>query len=71
MADAVRNEDWVRLRTWDLPTTLDGLLVQLDVLHASESIQRAALRRLRELPCYEAVPTQLAAAIEEHISGGG
>jgi hypothetical protein len=54
----VRNEDWTKTQTWDLPRTIAGLRTVVD------------LRSLPHLPCWEACPLELRVEIQQAIDAG-
>ena len=59
---ALSNADWTK-RSWDLPTTLDGLLYALGASASSESKQKAELAHFLQLPAAKAIPQDLRRSI--------
>jgi hypothetical protein len=67
MGNRTLSEDWIKLKTWDLPTTLSSLLSILNVSSSPPYTQRQALRRLTRQPAFRACPPQLRQAITHFI----
>lgn len=63
MADAndTRNEDWLRTRSWDLPTDLDGFLA----LNGND-VER--VKHFLTLPAAEAMPADLKRDVDAWIA---
>lgn len=59
----MENEDWLRSMTWDLPTSLPGLLFALGVGNDPPDHQREALSRLIRLPAWKPCPESLKSEI--------
>jgi hypothetical protein len=62
-SDAVANEDWLRARTWDLPTELEPFLRSV-FPNAGESKVDAVRRFVTSLPAAAAMPRPLRAAVD-------
>lgn len=75
-ANTVRNEDWLRTRSWDLYTSagtkVTTLAALLPAIYATgtPAEQRAALRRFMALPSAEAMPAGLRAEVDDFLAGG-
>ncbi len=53
------NEDWIKSRHWDLPTTLDQLLL---------SRTRTDIKHLTQLPAWRAAPRSLVEQVHAYLA---
>lgn len=63
-------EDWIKTRSWDLPTELAPLLTSLGISGLPASGQRAALHKLTTLPAWQAAPDSIRRPVEKIVAGG-
>ena len=64
------SEDWIKRSSWDLPTTLDGLLRALRQNPNRPTFAGwQALMKFRLLPAYRACPPDLKERIDDYLAG--
>jgi hypothetical protein len=64
------NEDWLRSMSWDLPTSLPGLLSALGVDGKARGLQQEALVKLTGLPAWKPCPEPLRSEVLAFIGPG-
>ncbi len=66
MTNALRNEDWLRTRRWDIvPATVDTLLLSLGVHGKTTVEQKSVVADFMKLPAAEAMPVALKQALRQ------
>lgn len=66
--DNDEDADWIKLRQWDLPTELVGLL-QAIAPGADQRAQKDALSHLMTLPAWQAAPDALQQSVVSFLAG--
>ena len=67
MDDATLNEDWIKTLSWDLPTTLDGLVWAIGAANLDHDGQVDALRKFMGLPAWIPAPADLVKSVNSFV----
>lgn len=61
------DEDWIKVRTWDVRTPDNKLLTHMEDLCPGGMLNRSVLKAWTQLPCWKAAPATLKANVEEYL----